>query len=88
MKVKFKKSDLLDLDLPWSAIEDTIVDHRRWSVDHNIIFKKDEKYYRTSYSVGATEQQDERPWEYEDEVECEEVQKVAKTITVEVWETV
>jgi len=88
MKVKFKKSELLNLNLPWTAISDTIVGHRRWTVDHSIIFIKDKRYYRTLYSVGATECQDEKPWEYEDEVECEEVQKVIKTITVEVWEPV
>ena len=41
----------------------------------------------TTYSEGATEYQDERPWEYEDEVKCTEVElkevKVKKWIPVE-----
>lgn len=89
MKVKFKKSELLELDLPYcGVIEDKIIDQTRWSTIHEIVFKKDDKYYMTSYSKGSTECQCERPWEYEDEVECEEVKKVVKTITVEVWEPV
>ena len=45
------------------------------------------KFYMTTYSVGATEMQWEKPWEYEEEVECTEVElkevKVKKWIPVE-----
>lgn len=82
-KAKFLKDDL---DLPYSALVDTVVDTRRWSVVHEIIFEHEGKHYQTDYSVGATEMQDERPWENEDEVECVEVRKVQKV--VEVWEPV
>lgn len=85
-KVSFSKQELQDMDLPWSALEDKIIDNSRWSIHHEIIFMKDEKYYRTYYSVGATEYQDERPWEYDKEVVCEEVHKVQKL--VEVWAVV
>ncbi|OAJ75188.1 hypothetical protein AYJ08_05865 [Brevibacillus sp. SKDU10] len=69
------------------VISDQIVDQSRWSVYHDIIFKWiDGKYYSTGYSVGATECQDERPWEYESEVECVEVHQVEKL--VKVWEAV
>ena len=41
----------------------------------------------TTYSEGATECQDERPWEYDDEIKCTEVElkevKVKKWIPVE-----
>ncbi|ATO52133.1 hypothetical protein BrL25_19035 [Brevibacillus laterosporus DSM 25] len=68
-------------------ILDQIVDQSRWSIHHDIIFKWiDGKYYSTGYSVGATECQDERPWEYENEVECTEVHQVEKM--VKVWEAV
>ena len=86
MKVNFKKTELLDLGLPYSALEDTILDQTRWSTIHQIIFKKDEIYYRTTYSAGSTEQQYEEPWEYEELVRCEEVHKVSKV--VEVWEAI
>ncbi len=63
-------------------ISDEITDTGRWSVHHSIIFKHDDKFYRAHYSVGATEQQDERPWEYDKEVECTEVRPVEKTVIV------
>jgi len=61
-------------------IEDEIIDNSRWSIHYRLIFKKDDKYYQTFYSRGATESQDERPWEYEDKVECVEVEPYEKII--------
>lgn len=76
--MKIKTSELQDLDFPWcdDVVQDTIIDNSRWSIIHEIVFKwTDRKYYKTTYSVGATESQDERPWEYETEVECVEVEQ-------------
>lgn len=74
MTTTFKTQFLKDtLNLPWSAKVDNITDHRRWSVVHQIVFEHEGKFYQTEYSVGATEKQDEGPWEYDDEVECEEL---------------
>lgn len=74
--MKFKKEFLRDeLDLPYNAIENHVIDNSRWSIQHEIIFEHEGKFYQAYYSVGATECQDERPWEYEDEVECTEVVK-------------
>jgi hypothetical protein len=82
--MKFKKEFLIDeLDLPYSAIEDKVIDNSRWSIHHEIVFEHEGKFYRTYYSVGATECQDEEPWEYDDEVDCTEV--VQKEITVMAW---
>ncbi len=85
--MKFKREFLTDeLDLPWSKenkVEDNVIDNSRWSIHHELIFKHDGKFYSTSYSVGATECQDERPWEYEDEVECTEVTQ--QEIKVMAW---
>ena len=75
-----------DLDLPGNALSDQIVERTRWSLVHEIVFEHDGKYYQTTYSQGATEMQDERPWEYDVEVECTEVRKVQKL--VECWEPV
>lgn len=61
-------------------IENEIIDTSRWSTHYRLIFKKDYKYYQTFYSQGATESQDERPWEYEDEVECVEVEPYEKMV--------
>jgi len=72
-----------ELDLPYGAIEDNIVDNSRWSIHREIIFEHEGKFYRTHYSEGATECQDERPWESEDEVECTEVTQ--QEIKVMAW---
>ena len=74
-KLIIKKTELKDpYDIIHGALEDNIVDHGRWNVQHELIFKwTDGKVYRTFYSVGATEYQPERAWMYEDEIKCEEV---------------
>jgi len=78
-KIKLTREELTqELDLPCEALEDHVIDNSRWSIEHEIIFEYKGKYYRAYYSVGATEMQDERPWEYEDVIECEEVVKVDK----------
>lgn len=80
----FSRDYLKDkLDLPYSAIKDDIIENSRWSIIHEIIFEDNGKFYKTEYSVGATEMQDERPWEYEDEIECTEVE--LKKVTVTKW---
>lgn len=84
MEIKLK-SDYMknELDLPYSAILDEITDTSRWSIHHRIIFAYQEKFWETYYSEGATEMQDESPWEYEDEVECSEVE--LKEVKVKKW---
>ena len=87
--MKFSKTYLKEeLDLPYkNTIIDEIVDTSRWSIHHRIIFEDKGKFYETYYSEGATEMQDESPWEYEDEVDCTEVElrevKVKKWVPVE-----
>lgn len=85
----FKKTDLLDLlDDCCETLEkvsDRIVDTGRWSIHSNLIFKDKAsgKFYEVRYSVGATESQDEAPFEYEeDDVKCYEVRPVEKTVIV------
>lgn len=80
----FKKTDLEKMGLPDTAIDDNIIEHKRWSVVHEIVFAYDGKAYRTRYMVGATESQDERPWEFEEEIEAQEVHQLEKKIFV--WE--
>lgn len=85
MAKKIFKRDYLvnELDLPYNAIEEELIDNSRWSLDYRIVFEDNGKFYETYYSVGATECQEERPWEYEDEVECTEVEK--REILVKKW---
>jgi hypothetical protein len=82
-KVTFPKSRLLDEDLPYNAIEDKLIGTTRWAIQHRIVFELDGKHWEALYSVGATERQDEGPWEYEDEIQCVEVE--LKEIVVKKW---
>lgn len=83
MTVKFHKDFLInELGLPDNAIKDTITSTSRWSIHHDIVFAHNGKFYETYYSVGATEMQDESPWEYDTEIECTEVHLVEKTVKV------
>lgn len=68
-----------ELGLPYEALEKNIVENTRWSIVFEIVFEYEGKFWKTWYSEGATEYQDERPWEFEKEVKCYEVYK-AKTV--------
>ena len=77
----FKKEFLQEME--GETIQETIIDHSRWSVLYERVFEYEGKFYCTHYSVGATEQQDESPYEYEpDEIECQEVKPVEKLVIV------
>ncbi len=80
MTKTFDKTYLTEeLYLPYGeyAVSNTITDTGRWNIEHELIFMDpaDNKYYRTSYRIGATEMQSERPWEYDETVEAVEVEK-------------
>jgi hypothetical protein len=86
----FAKSDLLDLldgDSSKFKLEgDSLMDNSRWSLVYNLIFTEldTDETYQTTYRTGATEWQDECPFEYdEDTIECEEMKR--ETRTFEVW---
>ena len=86
--MKFLKEDLQALvwedydDTIWGVTEVNLVESSRWSLIYEMIFQYDGKFYKTSYSRGATECQDERPYEYDsDVIECAEVQPVQVTVT-------
>ncbi len=68
----------------FSLVKDTIHGNSRWSIRRALIMKENStgKFYRTLYSIGATELQNEGPWEYSKEVEFHEVFPVEKTITI------
>lgn len=87
--MKFKKEFMIDLvygeleDEDASIVEDKIIETSRWSVIHKIVFKFNDKFYESNYSIGATEMQDEGPYEYsKNEIECPEVRLVEKLMKV------
>jgi hypothetical protein len=81
--------DVLNGDVEGCSIEyDEIVDHGRWTLHHEMIFKDvDGLFYETNYDIGATEYQDERPFENADDlVKCVQVHQVPETTMV--WKAV
>jgi hypothetical protein len=64
-------------------IEDVLYDTSRWSEHYRLTIKRksDEKFFQSTYSVGATESQDERPFEYTEPI-FKEVFPVQKIVTV------
>ena len=72
----------------WEQIEYDLVDNNRWSLFYEGVFKHipTGKYYKFEWSKGATEYQDEKPFQYTKEVIPVEVHSVEKT--VQVWEVV
>ena len=61
------------------TVENKVTGTGRWSTSHRMVVqrKSDGKFFAGCYSVGATESQDERPFEYDNpdfiEVEKKEV---------------
>lgn len=54
----------------YKIIQNEICDTSRWSIHYDMIFQEldTDTYYSTSYSVGATESQDESPYEYDGDI--------------------
>ncbi len=64
-----------------------IIDHTDWSIVYSLVVqrKSDGKYFETQYSVGATEHQDEAPYNYASEALFEEVKPIEQTTIVYKW---
>ncbi len=76
--MKFKKEDLQNLVYDESTVLTKIrnkqVGSGRWDIQYVLIFKFEGHYYRTDYSIGATEQQDVTAFEHDaDMIDCIEV---------------
>lgn len=67
----------------YEIIKKEIVDTSRWSKIYEIVIKRksDGKFFRDNYSIGATESQDESPYEYS-EPDFREVFPVEKKVIV------
>lgn len=85
MTKKFSKDYLRnELCLPYeNYVYKHIIDCTRWSIITEIVFEDKGKFYKTTYSEGSTECQDERPWQDIDTVDCVEVE--LKEIIVKKW---
>jgi hypothetical protein len=68
-------------DSNFEIIQNKIVGTRRWAIEYEIVVKRisDGKFFKDAYRRGATENQDERPYEYS-EPNFMEVEPVETTI--------
>lgn len=93
MKMTFKRDDLLDMGLPHHApeggriISDEVIETTRWSIVYALIVhfpdQAEDEAWEMVYSVGATECQDESPWQDEEEVEATLVKE--REVLVKKW---
>lgn len=72
--------EILDAGTDGALLFDTIIGTTRWALQHAIIFHHEGKFWKTTYQVGATERQDESPWEYVPDVTCVEVEPFEKVV--------
>ena len=84
-RIQLHKDYLInELNLPDDAIHFEVADDSgRWTNTVEIIFSDKGKFYRAYYKKGKTEQQYIDPWEYEELIECQEVE--LKEVTVKKW---
>ena len=76
MTKNFSKDFLIDLLNRDKFIYEEITGRTRWSILYWSVFEHDGEYWAVEYSDGATELQDERPWEYDgNEITCSKVIK-------------
>lgn len=69
----------------FTVIKREMTDHTRWSIHYDVVVQreKDGKFFSDSYSKGATEQQDERPYEY---TEPNFTEVFPKQVTITIYE--
>jgi len=91
----FTRDELVELGLPDECegglvLSDRIVGTARWAIVHEVVWRTNDQpegmAYMTRYQVAATEQQSERPWEYQAKVTATEVREVERV--VKVWEPI
>lgn len=83
-KIGDTTEDWEDFPVKFKLVKSEMVDTSRWSHIYGVVYEDlaTGKFYYSTYSTGATECQDEAPYEYEKEVEMVEVVKKEKVIVV------
>lgn len=69
----------------WKTIEENTIGHSRWAIEKEGIFQHlpTKRYYKLDWNEGATEMQDEAPFEYDEGIEAIEV--IQKEVTIKQW---
>lgn len=70
------KEEALSILESGDYISNNLYDERRWVNSYELIFKYNDRIWRLYYDKGKTEIQDERPFEYDDKIECTEMMEV------------
>jgi hypothetical protein len=67
----------------YTLVENTLSGKSRWCDVYDLIFQENSsgKFFRGDYRIGATESQDESPWEYQKEVNFYEVEPYTVVVT-------
>lgn len=76
--------EYMDEDFHLVTVKNELVETSRWSTHHELIFRdvNEDRFYFVDYSKGATETQDESPFDYEPEnIEVDEVYKVSQIVS-------
>ena len=62
----------------FTIVADTIIGHTRWSIQRQLVLADSSgRLWGATYSIAATECQDETPFEYSDPVEFDEYEKIS-----------
>jgi hypothetical protein len=73
----FLVSAVNDYNPDTEVVEERLTGTSRWSIHYSVVFKFMDKFYLANFRRGATEQQDEQPYEYDKaEIEVPEVRQV------------
>jgi hypothetical protein len=61
----------------FTVVKKVITAHSRWAILYMLVFRRndDGQLFGADYRVGATEYQDEEPFQYQDPVKCFEVEE-------------
>jgi hypothetical protein len=66
----------------YTLVENTFSGKSRWCDFYDVIFQENStgKFFKGDYRQGATEQQSESPWEYQEEITFAEVEPYNVTV--------
>jgi hypothetical protein len=68
--------------IPVLVVKNEITDKSRWTIGYRQVFKINDKFYKTHYSLGATEDVDIELYPDGEQTECLEVFPREKTVIV------
>ena len=81
-KRTFTRDELEEIGVPWEGyVYNEQVDERRWSTVHECVFRSEDKLWRVTYQLPATEMQECDVWFDENPVGAVQVEPYEVTVT-------